>query len=170
VSQVVEVSRHDEALPSDSEPMEPTFRVRLAVGPVNGVESAVKLLSSPQELPRLHPLIEKVDVQSCKRDGPREVTDFTIDERLPILGGLVKVSNRYRGRCMRDDSHPGVLRLSGWSSPGVRIEVRYEITPAQIVETLWLAAPWWAGSFVFKTALKAHRRTLEAVLSVTSPR
>ena len=164
---MVEVSPHDETLPSDSEAMKPTRKVRVSAGPVPDVEAVFRLLSSPHELPRLHPLIGKIEVQSSVRDGSREVFDFTIDEHVPMLGGLVKVPNRYRGRIVRDDSRPGVLRLSGWSSPGVRIEIRYDITPAQVTETLWLGAPWWIEPFVFSTALKAHQRTLEAVLALS---
>ena len=106
-----------------------------------------------------------MEIQRNERDGTKEITDFTIDENVPMLGGLVKVPNRYRGRNVRDDARPGVLRLSGWSSPGVRIELRYDVTPAQLVETLWMSAPWWVEPFVFKTLLHAHRRTLERVLA-----
>lgn len=166
----IEVSPHDEPVPPDSEAMSPTRRVRLAAGPVADVDAVLHLLSSPGELPRLHPLITRVEVQQQRREGSREVTDFTIDERVPLLGGLVKWPNRYRGRITRDDAHPGVLRLSGWSAPGVRIEIRYDVTPAQLVETLWLSAPWWGEPFVFKTALRAHQHTLTRVLAPPASR
>jgi hypothetical protein len=109
----IEVSAHDELVPSDAEVISPTRRVRLAIGPVADVGAVLHVLSSPGELPRLHPLITRIEVQQQRREGSREVTDFTIDERVPVLGGLLKWPNRYRGRIARDDARPGILRLSG---------------------------------------------------------
>lgn len=160
---MVEVGTHEEPLPADAEAMTPTLRVRFRTPPLHHAQAALELLTTPQRLPMLHPLITRIDEQPARVEGTARVLDFTVHERVPLLGGVVKWPNTYRGRVSLDAATPAIARLSGWSAPGVRIEGRYAIIDEAIEETSWLAAPWWVEPFVFKTFVEAHRRTLEAV-------
>ncbi|MDP1823500.1 MAG: hypothetical protein Q8L48_09665 [Archangium sp.] len=159
----VEVGTHEEALPEDAEAMQPTRRIRFRTGPLVDAQAALALLTTPQRLPRLHPLITRVEELPVRVEGTVRIADFTVHEGVPLLGGLVKWPNSYRGRVALDASKPGTARLSGWSAPGVRVETRYVVLDGVLEETAWISAPWWVDPFVYRTFVEAHRRLLEAV-------
>lgn len=158
----VEVGTHDEALPEDAEAMRPTRRVRFRTGKLVNAGAALAQLTTPRLFPMLHPLITRVEEQPVRVDGSARIWDFTVHERVPLLGGLLNLPNRYRGRMALDPSRPHTARLSAWSAPGVRIEGRYSVVEDAIDETSWLSAPWWVEPLVFRIFVDAHRRTLEA--------
>ncbi|MFZ5446685.1 MAG: hypothetical protein ACOZQL_42250 [Myxococcota bacterium] len=160
----VAVTEHDEAPPEDGEPISPTCRVRFVTGPVRDVARVVERLSTPSEMLTTHPLLTRVEPTGERHEHGVHVIDFALVEQVPVLGGLLRISNRYRGRATRFDAHPQRVRLSGWSFPGVRIEVRFEVRDGQLIETAWVAAPWFVRGFVHRTFIDAHRHLVQAVL------
>lgn len=143
--------------------MQPTRRIRFRTARIVNAQAALERLTTPQLLPQLHPLITRVEEQPERVEGSVHTWDFTVHEGIPMLGGLVKWPNTYRGRVAIDTSKPRIARLSGWSSPGVRVENRFTIVDETIEELSWISAPWWVEPFVFRTFVEAHRRMLETV-------
>lgn len=138
-------------------------RVRLRTPRLEHPEAALASLLTPARLPELHPLITRIDEEPVREEGTRRIADFLVHEGVPMLGGLVRWPNRYRGRVVLDTARPGEARLSAWSWPGVRIELRYQLIDGSLEERSWVHAPWWVEPFVFRTFVDSHRRTLEAV-------
>jgi len=142
--------------------MTPTRRIRFRTARLSDAEAALARLATPQLLPTIHPLISRVEEQPVKTSGSVRSWDFTVHEGVPMLGGLVKWPNTYRGRVSLDATRPERARLSGWSSPGVRVENLYTIRDGAIEQLAWLSAPWWVEPFVLRTFVDAHRRLLRA--------
>lgn len=164
----VDVSTHDEPLPAEAEPLgQPVQRLRFSLTlPAEVVFSKVlEQLVLPASMPRFHPFITKVYEQPERLEGTRIIRDFEIDEGVPLFAGL-KVPNHYRGRIMLDSKAPDVARLSGWSSPGIRIEARHASPVAgTYVETLWFSAPWLVRAFTRSQLIVAHSRLMQALIS-----
>lgn len=164
----VDLSPHDEPLPADAEPLgHPVQRLRftLALPAEVPFSKVFEHLVLPASMPRFHPFITQVHEQPERREGARIIRDFEIDEGVPLFAGL-KVPNRYRGRITIDSNTPEVARMSGWSSPGIRIEARHESPVAgSYVETLWFSAPWLVRAFTRSQLISAHSRLMQALVS-----
>lgn len=168
---MVEVLGHDEPIPGDAEPMGAPHRLRFRISVEGRAREVFALLSTPSELPRLHPLIRGVEQTLLRKSGTVLCTDFSVEEDIPLLGGRFSVHNRYRGRVTVDAAQPLVTRLSGWSVPGVRIEARHRLSAAdELEETLWFSAPLIVRSLVRRQLLHSHAKTLEAAVAVACGR
>lgn len=123
------------------------------------------LLSDPDALPALHPLIERVWITERTRTADGEILRFDLFERIPL--GPLRFPNRYRGEVHRRDGDTTRLELRGESWPAVRTHVRFRFEPVSagtvVEEHLVVTAPAPLLSFVAKTAVDAHRHQLEAV-------
>jgi hypothetical protein len=142
--------------------MTPTRRIRFRTARLLDAHAALAKLTTPSLLPAIHPLITRVEEQPVQTSGSVRSWDFTVHEDVPMLGGLVKWPNTYRGRVRLDATRPELARLSGWSSPGVRVENQYTVRGGAIEQLAWLSAPWWVDPFVERTFIEAHRRLLDA--------
>ena len=168
---MVEILGHDEPIPGDAEPMGAPHRLRFRIGVEGRAGEVLALLSTPSELPRLHPLIRTVAQTSVRKSGTLLCTDFSVEEDIPLLGGRCSVHNRYRGRVTVDVAQPLVARLSGWSVPGVRIEARHRMSaPDELEETLWFSAPLIVRPLVRQQLLHSHAKTLDAAVAVVCGR
>lgn len=150
--------------------MGPPRRLRLRLPLASHhLPKAFTLLADPLQLPRIHPLITSVRAHPPSRDeaGLTRV-DFDIDEKVPLWSGGPSVTNHYRARITTFPGQELVLRLSGWSSPNIRIETRYSTYEAGLEETVWFSAPWLVRGFAGRMLLTAHRRTLERVCALAN--
>lgn len=123
------------------------------------------LLSDPEVLPELHPLIERVWITERTRTADGELLRFGLFERIPL--GSIRFPNRYRGEIRKRDGDTSQLELRGESWPAVTTHVRFRFEPVSagtaVEEDLVVSAPAPLLPFVAKTAVEAHRRQLEAV-------
>jgi Polyketide cyclase / dehydrase and lipid transport len=133
---------------------------RVSAGPA----AARALLADPNQLPKLHPLIERVTVLRQSREDDAEVTAFELFEHVPM--GPFRVPNTYLGWICRPDD-AARLTLKGESTPGVRIHADFEFVAdpegTLVRETLRVTVGWLLHHFVAKTAVDAHRRQLAAL-------
>jgi hypothetical protein len=78
------------------------------------------------------------------------------------------VPNHYRGRITVDEGRPEVLRVSGWSWPGIRIEASHASPVAgRYVETVWFAAPLGLRAFTRGQLVSAHGRLMKGLVAAT---
>jgi hypothetical protein len=121
-------------------------------------------LADPTRLPSVHPLIDRIDVESDTTTDHERTLRFVIHEHVPL--GPLRVKNRYRGEVRtRADAPHGVVLL-GWSTPAVTVRATWTVTDVVGgcigAQHVVMDAPRGLASFVFRTAARAHDAQLEA--------
>jgi hypothetical protein len=84
------------------------------------------LMSDAAMLVELHPLITRIDLTGERSVDGWHAVAFAVRESVPL--GPLRVPNGYRGEIRVNPGDPSVVRISGWSFPGIAIvtEARLE--------------------------------------------
>lgn len=126
---------------------------------VNGpIDAVYALLSDPDRLSVLHPLIERVTV--THRDDSR--VEVELFEHVPM--GPFRVPNTYRATYFVHPEAPRRLRARGESFPRVVIDAEYTLEQqgerTRVAERTTVSALHGLKGFVANTAREAHRKQL----------
>lgn len=126
---------------------------------VNGpIDAVYALLSDPDRLSVLHPLIERVTV--THRDDSR--VEVELFEHVPM--GPFRVPNTYRATYFVHPEAPRRLRARGESFPRVVIDAEYTFEQqgerTRVAERTTVSALPGLKGFVANTAREAHRKQL----------
>ena len=120
------------------------------------------LLTTPERLPEIHPLVVDVRVEPPTTDG---VVRFRVQDRMLLLG-LFPLRFWYSVE-MRASPAEGRAVFTSLASPNVTTRTEYELREeggrTRLRERTALTAPRLLRAFVLRSAREAHERTLRTI-------